>query len=116
MGLFQVELQKQACRRTRRRPGSCAGTCPTATAASGSTASTLAAAATPEDSTTTASTSTSTTPATSERWDEELPRALEHREPVLPGREPRQAVDARVGADEEEVREELQEGPRHRRV
>merc|ERR1711992_309906 len=48
--------------------------------------------------------------------NEELPRALEHREPVLPGREPRQAVDAGVGADEEEVREELQEGPRHRRV
>merc|ERR1712061_49764 len=54
MGFFQVELQKQACRRTRRRPGSCAGTCPTATAASGSTASILAAAATPEDSSTTA--------------------------------------------------------------
>ena len=47
---------------------------------------------------------------------EELPRAPQRVDTVPARRQPRPAVDARVGADEDEVRQGLQEGPRHRRV
>ena len=47
---------------------------------------------------------------------EEFPRAPQRVDAVLPRRQPRPTVDARVRADEEEVREELEEGPRHRRL
>ena len=47
---------------------------------------------------------------------EELPRAPQRVDAVLPRRQPRPTVDARVRADEEEVREELQEGASHRRL
>merc|ERR1712024_164151 len=47
---------------------------------------------------------------------EELPRARERVDAVLPGGEPRPPLDARLRADQEEVREEREEGPRHRRL
>merc|ERR1712117_675969 len=49
-------------------------------------------------------------------WHEELPRARERVDAVLPGRQPGPPLDARFGADAQEVREERQEGPRHRRL
>merc|ERR1712038_1631818 len=49
-------------------------------------------------------------------WHEELPRALERVDAVLPGGQPRPPLDARLGADQEEVREEREEGARHRRL
>merc|ERR1711879_89196 len=49
-------------------------------------------------------------------WHEELPRARQRVDAVLPGRQPRPPLDARLGADTWEVREERQEGPRHRRL
>merc|ERR1711899_44434 len=47
---------------------------------------------------------------------EELPRARERVDAVLPRRQPRPPLDARLRADAQEVREERQEGPRHRRL
>ena len=47
---------------------------------------------------------------------EELPRAPQRVDAVLPCRQPRPAVDARLGTDSQEVREKLQEGPSHRRL
>ena len=49
-------------------------------------------------------------------WHEELPRARERVDAVLPRRQPRPPLDARLRADAQEVREERQEGPRHRRL
>merc|ERR1712165_38260 len=49
-------------------------------------------------------------------WHEELPRARQRVDAVLPRRQPRPPLDARLRADAQEVREERQEGPRHRRL
>merc|ERR1712088_334324 len=49
-------------------------------------------------------------------WHEELPRARERVDAVLPGGQPRPPLDARIRTDQEEVREEREEGPRHRRL
>merc|ERR1712012_1194711 len=49
-------------------------------------------------------------------WHEELPRARERVDAVLPRRQPGPPLDARLRADAQEVREERQEGPRHRRL
>merc|ERR1712117_327335 len=49
-------------------------------------------------------------------WHEELPRARERVDAVLPRRQPGPPLDARIRADAQEVREERQEGPRHRRL
>merc|ERR1712117_841174 len=49
-------------------------------------------------------------------WHEELPRARQRVDAVLPRRQPGPPLDARLRADAQEVREERQEGPRHRRL